>query len=312
MIDKKLYWLEYADLGFLGAVEPFKAIGFQTQAGGWTPHAPDVLMKRVFPKIIEWKPSIIFLAVLPTEEQYSMAGLSSWLELRQRMLLDTALRHVKVMLMLNQDVLSIEQELQWKVTGDLFVPHRPFRCIKYAKAAMRLVGEEPSDIAGVNYYLSHNGEWQIYQEESRKANLISPDAEGQFARPSLTRILAAASSHGFTWVANGIQPHRLTYIVYVVKSAQEWGQGLGDTVAQRLSTLAHKAAGNVQLLVGANDQLLQAGPNCVSRVVEQAHQMAGWRVFVNEHLWFEQMPNPRFEEIVYGGNEDLAKAYLAM
>ncbi len=175
------------------------------------------------------------------------------------------------------------------------------------RIAKRLVGEELGGFEGVNYYLLKcNGSWTIRDsvlQGQTMAPIPQADVRGTFARPPKARLLAGASQGGYRWIENGIQAMTPTDIVYVIKSLEDWQQeGLSAMEVERLSAIAGMAISNSQLLVGANIGLLEAGSDVVQRVLEQAQEAGGWRVFVNEHMWFEIMPLPvgSFSLIVYG------------
>jgi hypothetical protein len=70
---------------------------------------------------------------------------------------------------------------------------------------------------------------------------------------------------------------------------------------ERLTYLAQQATPEHQLLIGANETLLQVEPEIIRRVLEQAQRAGGWRIFIIEHLWFEIVPNPDFDKVVYEG-----------
>lgn len=304
--SEKLYWLEYTDCGPLIITKPFEVVGFKVKDMGWHPDFPNVLMEDILPEIKTWRPSIIvFWMAKGYWEPFTGEEPNEWITACQIIREHPHLQHTKIMAFLGFEESAPEQEDVWRQRYDFYTTG-PLKVIEHAKVAKQLVGEELKGFEGVNYYLlTRNGSWKIQGyllNEQRDRDALQPDAEGQFARIPRTRLLTTDQQGSHAWIIDGVRTETLTYIVYIIKALQVWQEEeLNAVEIKRLSTLAGMAQPGNQLLIGANDILLQTGPKTVGRVLEQAQQAGGWQVFINEHLWFENIPNPLFEEVVYEG-----------
>ena len=293
---KKLFWVEYTDAGgFDGIVRSFEALDFAVKVNGWFVNHPEELWEHVFPEVRSWQPDIIVFWLRPGQRMTGEPP--EWRTAVQQMRADPDLQHTKIMAFLGFGQPTAAQSRIWRQRYD-FHSMLPFRMVEHVKIAKRLVGEEIKSWEGVNYLLKRNGSWRIQdyllEEAFREEN--RPDAKGEFAWQPQTRLLGGARREGVTWVAGGIQAEVPTSIVYLIKkSSSPWEMGLGTSDISRLSTLANACETERQLLVGANEDLLHADPAAVNQVLDQAQQAGGWRVFINEHLWYEGLPASKME-----------------
>lgn len=308
--NKKLYWLEYTICGrFCSPIlmkQPFEVVGFQTKWSSWYPDIPDVLAAEILPEIETWQPDIILFWMGPAYSK-PLVGEEppEWTATCHHIRENLNLQHTRIMAFLGFEESTLEQERAWRKQYDFHTTNH-LRVIEHARIAKRLIGEEVRGFEGVNYYLvNRNGNWNIQDyllDEEAVRDESQPDAEGEFDRVPATRLLATTSSSDYAWVANGIRAGTPTHIVYLTKSLRAWREGkLNIAEMKRLSTLASRAESGYQLLIGANETLLQAGSDGVVEVLKQAQHVGGWQVFINEHMWFEGMPGTLFNEIVYEG-----------
>lgn len=301
--SKKLYWLEYSDAGPLRIGPLFaSAVGFNVRFNSWNPDYPNMLMENIFPDIETWQPDIVAFWMLGMTQLDEPA---EWITACQFIRNHPNLQHAKIMAFLKLDKSTPEQETIWHQRYD-FYTRLPLRVITHARVAKQLVGEEIKGFEGVNYYLTLHGEWKIQNyllDEQASKNELRPDVEGQFDTMPITRLLTTNKKNGYAWLANSIQAKTPTYLVYVIKELSAWQKGLDQAERERLVALAKMATPNYQLLIGANDTLLQAGLPAIARMLEQAQRAGGWQVFINEHLWFESIPGSEFTKVVYEGDK---------
>lgn len=304
--NKKLYWLEYTDCGPLIVTKPFELVDFEVKNMGWSPDFPNTLMEDILPEIETWRPDIVvFWMAMGYWKPFAEEEPREWIMACQAIRGHPHLQHTKIMAFLGLEKSTPEQEEVWRRRYD-FYTLGPLRVIEHARVAKQLVGEELRGFEGVNHYLlTRNGTWKVQDyllNERTNRDVLRPNAEGQFAKIPRTRLLTITPQGNYTWIVDGIQAETPTYIIYVIKALRAWREeGLNVAEMEWLSTLAVMTKPDHQLLIGANDKLLQAGPETVTRVLEETRQAGGWQVFINEHLWFENIPNPLFVEVVYEG-----------
>ncbi|CAG0936494.1 hypothetical protein TFLX_05370 [Thermoflexales bacterium] len=307
---KKLYWLEYCNAGPLYLNKAFAAVGFQTEVNDWGPQVPRGLRDRCLPDLEKFQPDIIALWVgLGGNALKALKNVPpEWMEVHGLIRQNPQLKHCKIMTFMRESAASQVREDEWKRTCDLYLV-QPFRWIEHAKLAKRWVGEEPSDVAGVNYYLSENGTWNIARLDAKHPSTQLPDAAGQFDRVPMTRLLTAYEVDGPRWIRGGILPKRATYIVYVVKDLPSWTVGLDPSEREWLKALSRQAPPDSQLLLGANDQILRTDRDSINRVIEQAQHSGGWQIFISEHMWFENVGIADFEKAVYESSQDSPRVW---
>ena len=307
--NKKLFWLEYTICGRfcspLLMTQPFEVIGFQSRWNSWYPGIPEALEEEILPEIEVWRPDIVLFWMGPA---YSKPLIGEepreWVVACDRIRKSGRFRHTRLMAFLGFEHRTMEQEAVWRMRYDLYTTGH-LRIIEHGRVAKRLVGEKVQGFEGVNYYLNHNGHWEIYlyllgEKTPRKAR--QPDAMGEFAHSPRTRVLTVSPDNGYEWVADGMLAETPTSIVYIVKSPEDWQRDqLSAVERERLNTLADDVGPGHQLLVGANEALLEMEIDSVAEVLRQVTGAGGWQVFINEHMWFEKMPGMLFNEIVYEG-----------
>lgn len=305
---KKLFWLEHSPLGGpLIITPPFEAVGFDAKENGfWQPNYPNVFTDRIFPRIEIAQPDLIVFLMMgkDTEEP------SEWIRACQLIRENLKLKHTKIMAILGSGEITPKQKTVWSQQYDFFTT-LPFKVIEYARIAKQLVGEQIKGFEGINYYLSlggrfSNGNWSLQDylvNDQADKDELKPEAEGQFAYVPRTRLLTIDNQGKHTWQVNSIQAKVPTYLVYLIKSLSIWREGLSTSEMERLVYLAQQATPEHQLLIGANETLLQAESEAIRQVVEQAQQAGGWRIFIIEHMWFEIVPNQNFDKVVYEGEQ---------
>lgn len=308
--SKKLYWLEYTDAGPFIISTPFEAVGFHVRSNGWGPGYPDYLLKVILLEIETWRPDIIVFWMdrdpfRRNYEHFFTQEPTEWIAACRLIRENPKLRHTKIIALLGFKESSPEQEAAWRERYD-FYARWPLRAIEHARIAKQLVGEEVKGFEGVNYHLRRNGNWKIQDHllmERLIQGQVQPDAVGQFSSRPHTRLLATDLQGNYEWIVDGIKSETPTHIVYVIRSLREWQQGLSTSEIARLTALAEMSTPDCQLLIGANDILLQTETEIVVRILEQTRQAGGWQVFINEHLWFEGLRVGDVERFCYGKGE---------
>ncbi|MBE7471975.1 MAG: hypothetical protein DPW09_38450 [Anaerolineae bacterium] len=308
---KRLYYLEYTDWVPYYLPHPFEAVGFECRGSWWEPKDPDRLIRVVLPGLEQWEPDIIFWRFRPMYNPDLAEEPEEWLTFCQHLHHHPVLHRTKIMAIFSGPYKpnSVIKD-EWSQRYD-FYDRGPFRIIKHAKIAKNLVGEWLKGFEVINKdYLPKNGRWTIHSSlevEQTIRSGLRPDAEGQFIRPPLTRILAINHQDNFVWIKGAILAEQPTQIVYITKDLSAWSGGLNGEDKERLMGLARIAIPNSQLLLGVDEALVQSKPNIARQVLEQVQDIGGWQIFVVEHMWFEglreRISPEKFEQIVYEGIE---------
>ncbi|MEJ2560837.1 MAG: hypothetical protein P8186_32375 [Anaerolineae bacterium] len=320
--QKKLILLEYLEGSPCVGPQIFEDVGFEVRWTGWSSWTTDAFWKEIFPIIEKWQPDVIVFLL----EQAYLAGFGSteepreWILACQRIRENPHLQHTKIVGFLGPRAnTSKAQEAEWHRRYD-FHTREHLRVIEHARVIRGLVGETVKGFEGVNYCLQEWVNWDIQgylSDEPSPKDARHPDAVGQFSEGDRvkTRWLLPDKDNGYAW-GDRIRINTPTYIVYAIRGPEEWQrEGLDPGEVERLSWLAGQAPPDCQLLIGADEVLLEAGPEIVEHVLEQAWQAGGWRVFINEHLWFNWFcrPEAAFEAMVYQGKQvPLQESFFAM
>lgn len=311
-LKKKLYWLEHSSMGGpLAPVMIFDAVGFEVgEIGFWATYDDSKrFTENTLRRLEVYQPDLVVFLTLPSQVS-TVNEPPEWIKIRKHIRTSSNLQHTKIMALFGVDEIISEDEEIWKQEYDFFTK-LPFRVIEYARIAKQLMGEQIEGFEGINYYLSlggqsANGNWLLQDylvNDKADKDESKPEAEGQFAYVPRTRLLRVDDQGKYTWQADGIQAKIPTYLVYLIKSLSIWREGLSISEMERLTYLAQQATPEHQLLIGANETLLQVEPEIIRTVLEQAQQAGGWRIFIIEHLWFEIVPNPDFDKVVYEGSQ---------
>lgn len=287
---KRLYWLEYTDIGDLMPTRVFQAVGFETQHNSWNSVFPERLRERILPEIEAWRPDVIALWIHSGNIWPGGIEPPEWVMLCQYLRQHPVLHTTKLMAFIGLEASTFEQRQLWQQRYDFYTLW-PMRIIEHATIARQLVGEPLQGFEGVNYTLQLDyGPWKfqnaLLMEQSDQEH-PRPNAEGRFSTSPVTRLLTTETATGYGWDPEPIKVQTPTSIVYIIKGAPTWRAGLSASECGRLAQLAATVSPGQQLLVGANSALLQTDASAVVQVIQQAAQAGGWRVFINEHLWFE-------------------------
>lgn len=290
---KKLLWLECVNgnegTPLMLLASYFRAAGFNIRSDYWVLYSGS-LKRRIFSEVESWRPDIICVLFSKHIEKEP----NDWVEFCQRIRNHPNLQHIKFMAFLYPHDVTPQQEAIRRQQYDFYTYNvKIFEDLELARITKQLVGEKLRGFEGVNFYLNKidfKGSWKMQdylQDDESNIEESLPDAEGQFAQQPRTRLIITTEQSSYSWNITGIKAGTLTYIVYLIKELQEWQAGLTDSEKSRLAQLAQMSTSQQQLLIGANDLLLQSGLTSIIQVIEQAQQAGGWQIFINEHLWRE-------------------------
>ncbi len=309
--EKKLFWIEYTDRGPLLLTRPFETARFNTQNYAWGPDFPNIPMNNILPKIKSWQPDILvfWLGLGYMRSAQTVVEPNEWIEFCEIIRTDPATQHIKIMAYLGAAKVNSSEQLKiWDKRYDFWSQDR-LRVIEDSILARHLVGEKTMGFEGVNYYLeNNNGSWVFSDNIFRKRFSFKKSffgAEGEFARIPKTRLLAGIAETGPIWHQKSIQANTPTSIVYIHKDPTQKVEnkyfGAGDL--EQLSKFIHNLKSSRQLLIGVSQKLLQASSRLIQNSLDQAKAAGDWQIFINEHMWFETMPGPGFDDIVYNGKQ---------
>jgi hypothetical protein len=300
---KKLFWLEYTDCGPLIAALPFAAVGFEIRDWGWPPDFPEMLLNKIFPVIKAWQPDIIVFWLAPGYwKSLDAQEPDEWIKFCEIIRIDASTKHIKIMGFLGSNLVSAAQEQMWDDRYD-FWTSGPLKVVEHATQAQYLAGNKLKGYEGANYYLLTNGTWKIQENifgEEPHSDAFFSKADGAFVSPPKTRILDAISAAGPAWISDGIKANLPTTIVFCHKAlASPALEYFSADELKNLSMLADNANNSRQLLFGIGRNLLEQNPEITQNILEQVRQAGNWQVFITEHMWFEIMPGPGFDQILY-------------
>jgi hypothetical protein len=324
---KKLFLLDYDAMAPCLAGSPFEAMGFETEYYVLVAFAPDAnflheMWEKFFSRIEEQQPDVVALFLCPgyRRKHPKVEEPQEWRIVCQRIRENPRLQHTKIVAFLGPYVRSSKQRKEdWDKRYD-FYTQGPLRVVEHARIIRGLVGEEVKGFEGVIFCAQKRGDWKIQEHflnEQVERETLQPDAMGRFShfRLGKTRLLAHGQDGDYAW-GDRIRTATYTYIVIAIKSLEGWQEeSLSPIEVERLAYLASQAPPDCQLLIGANDVLLKADPKVVNQVLEQAWQAGGWRVFINEHLWFDGFCRSEedFDAMVYQmGELGLEEDFIAM
>jgi len=300
---KKLFWLEYTDCGPLIATLPFAAVGFEIRDWGWHPDFPETLLNEIFPVVKAWQPDIIVFWLAPGYwKSLDAQEPDEWIKFCEIIRTDPSTKHIKIMGFLGSNLVSAAQEQTWNNRYD-FWTSGPLKVVEHAMQAQYLTGNKLNGYEGASYYLLTNGAWKIQENVFGKAphsETFFSKADGAFAMLPKTRILDEISPAGPIWISNGIKPHIPTTIIFCYKVLPFPGtEYFNADELKSLSEFASNANHSQQLLFGIGRNLLEQNPEITQNVLKQVRQAGDWQVFISEHMWFEIMPGPGFDDILY-------------
>ncbi|MBN1993312.1 MAG: hypothetical protein JW953_11485 [Anaerolineae bacterium] len=304
--QKRLFLLEYCDLGHRIETGIFETVGFEVEWDVWNRHVSgNEFLEIVLPRIEKWRPDVI---VFYFSMSYYSTSLEEepqeWIEACKHIRVNPNLQHTKIAAFLGPQTNTSLQRTTWSKRYD-FYTHDPLRVVEHVRIIKHLVGEDIRGFEGVNGYLLERGDWKIqpyFLGQPCKKNKSQPDAEGNFLEqyPVMTHLLTVSQEGKYVW-GEPIQSGISTCIVYAIRSLEVWQEeGLSIEEIERLTILADKSPSDCQLLIGVNDLFLKIEPKVITQILTQVQQVGGWQVFINEHLWFERFCFPHlFEAIVY-------------
>jgi len=300
---KKLYWLEYTDCGPLLASIPFAAVGFDVKDWGWHPDFPQVLLEDILTDVIAWEPDIIvFWLALGYWKPLHIEEPKEWVEFCKIIRKHPKMQHTKIMGFLGSNEISNEQQRNWDKRYDFWTSGQ-LRVVEHGILAQNLVGTRLEGFEGVNYYLlNSNGHWKVREkllQKDRSAQLYYSGMEGEFTRVPKTRILEKFTQAGPVWTPRSIKANLPTTIVYVHKDTYSLSGFFARNELENISNIANVLNTSKQWLIGVQQNLLTQEPNFVQDVLDQAKDAGDWKIFITEHMWYEIMPGPGYDDVVY-------------